>query len=85
MWTDAQEHVRNTRRRLENSIVFVQTHQQGLADENDLQCFTKELNKTLTTKVRGGLGGVEGDLKGITLLTRIGRHERTMNGWTFLE
>ena len=45
-----------------------------LSDESDLQCFANELNEALTVKVRGVLGGEEGDLKEITLLNRIMRH-----------
>ena len=42
-----------------------------LADENDLQWFAKELNEALIVKVRRVLGGDEGDLKEITLLSCI--------------
>ena len=46
-----------------------------LADENDLQWFAKELNEALIVRVRGVLGGDEGDLKDITLFNRIVRYE----------
>ena len=55
-----------------------------LADENDLEWFAKQLNEALIVKVRGVLGGDRGDLKKITLLSRIVRYGQTMNGWPFL-
>ena len=56
-----------------------------LADESYLQWFAQELTEALTVKVRGVLGGDEGDLKEITLLNRILRYGLIMHGWLFLE
>ena len=44
-----------------------------MASENDLQCFAKELNEALIVKVRGVLGGDEGDLRELTSLNRFVR------------
>ena len=46
-----------------------------------LQWFAKELSEALIVKVRGVLGGDEGDLEGNTLLNRIMGYGQTMNGW----
>ena len=50
-----------------------------LADESYLQWFAQELTEALTVKVRGVLGGDEGDLKEITLLNRILRYGLIMH------
>ena len=55
-----------------------------LADEGDLQWFAK-VNEALIVKVRGVLGGGEGDMKEITVLHRIMRYGQTLNDGPFFE
>ena len=56
-----------------------------LEDDDDLQCIVKGESEALIVKVRGVFSSEQGDLKEITLLSRIVRYGQTANGYPSLD